>query len=127
VEVKQTGFNSFDAACQVSVKVKNLSDRPGKEVIQLYTGALEPEFPRPVKELKAFAKVFLEAGEEKVVTFELKWSDFACFHPDKHHWCVPEGKYGIFLASDAATVLEQREITFKSLDDSSANVALAGE
>ena len=117
VEVKQTGSNNFDAACTVKVKVKNVSSRSGKEVVQIYTGAVNPEFPRPVKELKAFAKVSLAPGEEKILTFDLKWDDFACFHPDKHHWCVPAGRYCIFLASDASHVIAGEEITFEDIDN----------
>lgn len=127
LEVRQTGFNNFDAACEVTVKVRNTSNRAGKEVVQLYTGAVAPEFPRPVKELKAFAKVDLAPGEEKVLTFNLKWNDFACFHPDKHHWCVPAGKYNIFLAADAENIIDCRKITISSFDDCFTNVALAGE
>ena len=127
VEVKQTGSNNFDAACEVTVGVKNTSDRPGREVVQIYTGAAEPEFPRPVKELKAFAKLLLAPGEEKRVTFRLKWEDFACFHPDKHHWMVPAGKYKIFLAADAGHILECREIVIADLDSSGPIAALAGQ
>ncbi len=112
LEVKQTGKNVYDAACEVTVKVTNISNVRGKEVIQLYTGANTPEFPRPVKELKAFAKVELAPQESKEVKFELNWRDFACFHPDKHHWCVPEGKYNIFLALDAGNIIDSRMVEF---------------
>ena len=110
-----TGNTVFDAGCEVAVKVINVSERTGSEVIQIYVGAVEPEFPRPVKELKAFAKVELAPGETKEVMFKLNWRDFACFHPDKHHWCLPAGKYRIFLAGNAADVKAVADVQFKEL------------
>ncbi|MBE6359444.1 MAG: hypothetical protein E7057_09410 [Lentisphaerae bacterium] len=110
-----TGNTVFDAGCEVAVKIINVSERTGSEVIQIYVGAVEPEFPRPVKELKAFAKVELAPGETKEVMFKLNWRDFACFHPDKHHWCLPAGKYRIFLAGNAADVKAVADVQFKEL------------
>ncbi|MBE6357276.1 MAG: hypothetical protein E7058_09245 [Lentisphaerae bacterium] len=39
----------------------------------------------------------LAPGESKAVEFTLVPRDFACFHPDLHHWCIPAGEYKIFL------------------------------
>lgn len=110
--VEQSGKSVYDAACTVTVKVVNHSSRRGKEVVQLYTGAVDPAFPRPVKELKAFAKVELAPQESKEITFELKWRDFACFHPDSHRWCVPAGKYNIFLARNASEITDSATLDF---------------
>lgn len=108
----QTGDTVFDAGCTLSAAVKNVSARAGSETVQIYVGAVDPEFPRPVKELKAFAKVELAPGESKTVDFKLNWRDFAAFHPDKHHWGVTPGTYRIILARDAGKIIESREITF---------------
>jgi beta-glucosidase len=116
VKVKQTGMTTLDAACQVTAKVTNISQRAGSELIQLYVGADAPEFERPVKELKGFARVELAPGESKEVTFELKWRDFACFHPTSHHWCLPAGKYNLFLARNAGDVAAKYDLSFKDPD-----------
>ena len=50
------------------VEVTNTGKVAGKEAVQLYVGAPKSFVERPVKELKGFEKVFLEAGEEKEVT-----------------------------------------------------------
>lgn len=114
--INQTGMTTLDAACSVTAKVTNISEYSGKEVIQLYVGADAPEFPRPLKELKGFAKVTLAPGESKEVTFDLRWRDFACFHPELHHWCLPAGKYNIFLARNAGEIIAQNEIFFTGYD-----------
>ncbi len=55
----------------VNVKVKNLGDRPGAEVIQLYVKDLNASVPVPNLSLEGFKKIFLAAGEEKSVRFTL--------------------------------------------------------
>jgi beta-glucosidase len=110
LDVKQTGMTTFDASCEVTVKVKNTSAVRGSEVAQIYVGAVAPEFERPVKELRAFAKFELDPGEEKIHTFSLTWREFACFHPDHHHWCVPGGDYCISLCRNAAEVIDSKII-----------------
>ena len=55
----------------VSVDVKNVGKREGKEVVQLYINDLFSSVTTPVKELKGFEKVHLMPGETKKVTFKL--------------------------------------------------------
>ena len=54
-----------------SVRVTNTGDRDGKEVVQLYIHDVYSSMTRPVKELKAFRKVFIPAGESVEVTFDI--------------------------------------------------------
>ena len=62
---------------KVSIDVENIGKRPGSEVVQLYVSDKDSTVPRAVKELKGFAKVFLNPGEKKTVTMELCARDFA--------------------------------------------------
>jgi|SRR6218665_1127441 len=79
----------------VEVKVKNTGKMAGKEVVQLYVRENKPRVVRPPKELKAFAKVALEAGQEKTVRFELSRRDFAYFDSTHHDWTVHSGEFEI--------------------------------
>ena len=66
----------------VTVKVRNTGRVAGKEVVQLYVHEQDAQVMRPEKELKAFAKVALEPGEEKIVQFESEQARFCllrCF------------------------------------------------
>ncbi len=56
---------------KVSVSVSNTGTRSGKEVVQLYIKDNYGLVIRPVKELKAFRKIDLAAGETKTLTFEI--------------------------------------------------------
>jgi len=84
---------------EVSVKVKNTGDMAGKEVVQCYTRDVIASMTRPVKELKGFEKAMFEAGEEKVITFKLGWTELGFYHADKTF--APEtGKFIVYTGTD---------------------------
>ncbi|HWR86740.1 MAG TPA: glycoside hydrolase family 3 C-terminal domain-containing protein, partial [Rhodoglobus sp.] len=56
---------------RVSVEVRNVSQVPGDEVVQLYVHQRYGTSVRPVRELKGFERVSLQPGEQRTVTFEL--------------------------------------------------------
>ncbi len=60
----------------VSVEIENVGTCDGEEVVQLYVSDLQCRVVRPAQELKGFKKVFIKAGETKVVSFEIKMDMF---------------------------------------------------
>ena len=96
---------------EVSVKVKNTGKRAGKTVVQLYVGAPETEVVRPVRELRGFEKIFLEAGEEKTVTFILGERAFAYWNTLIHDWYAEEGTYKVMIGENADQMCVGEEIT----------------
>ena len=89
----------------VTVTVKNTGSRSGKEIVQLYVGALESRVPRPPKELRHFAKLSLEPGESRSVRFELGWRDFAHYDARLHDWAVDSGKFSVFVGGSSQGAL----------------------
>ncbi len=85
----------------ISVTVRNTGLRSGSEVVQLYVHEREPRQPRPVRELKAFAKVALAAGEAATVTLQLGLRDFAAFDPDTGAWVAREGVYDLHAGASS--------------------------
>ena len=66
-----TTFEYSDLAVteqQVSLTLKNTGEMAGAEVVQVYIGCPDGKVFRPAKELKGFAKVYLEPGENRTVT-----------------------------------------------------------
>jgi beta-glucosidase len=61
----------------VSVKVKNTGSVEGKEVVQVFVGDLLASISPDVKRLRAFEKISLKPGEEKVVSFAIPIKDLA--------------------------------------------------
>jgi beta-glucosidase len=70
----------------VEVPVTNTGTRRGAEVVQCYVAARQPRLVRPPKELKAFAKVWLDPGETVTVTIALDERAFAHWEPDEPDW-----------------------------------------
>lgn len=71
-----------DGSVKVSVTVRNVGERAGDEVVQLYIHDPVASVVRPVKELKGFQRVSLAAGAKKTVSFELAADDLAFYNRD---------------------------------------------
>jgi hypothetical protein len=67
---------SIGESLTVRVPVTNIGERAGAEVVQLYVEDVEASVPRPPRELKGFAKVWLEPGEAGMAEFTLTPRDF---------------------------------------------------
>jgi beta-glucosidase len=67
---------------RIAVDVANNGSRAGDEVVQLYVHDDEASVTRPVIELKRFARVTLQPGERRTITFELDPDDLALWNPD---------------------------------------------
>ena len=65
----------WDASVTVSVRVTNKGDRPGSEVVQLYTHDRVASRTRPIRELKMFERVTLEPGASRTLRFSLSRVD----------------------------------------------------
>jgi beta-glucosidase len=85
----------------VQVKIKNTGRVAGQEVVQVYVREQHPRVVRPEKELKAFAKVALQPGEERTVSFQLEKRAFAYYDVMRHGWVVNSGKFGILIGSSS--------------------------
>ena len=53
------------------ITVENLSDTTGKETVQRYIRDVVSRVVRPIKELRGFRKIHLEAGKKQTVEFEI--------------------------------------------------------
>jgi beta-glucosidase len=60
---------------EVSVDVRNAGERAGTEIVQLYVNDLVSSVTTPIKQLKCFARVHLEAGEARSVVLKLPVAD----------------------------------------------------
>jgi beta-glucosidase len=97
-----------------TVSVKNTGSRSGKEIVQLYVGALDSRVPRPPKELRHFAKLSLEAGESRNVRFELGWRDFAYYDARLHDWAVDSGQFNVFVGGSSQGALLSEKVRIEA-------------
>lgn len=89
----------------VSFEITNTGKRDGADVAQIYIGDDESSLPRPVKELKAFKKVFLNSGEKRTITLGLGPEAFSFFHSDKREWIIEPGSFTIYIARSAREIV----------------------
>ena len=73
------GEGRTDSTVRISALVKNMGQRAGEEVVQLYVTDDEASYPVPVRHLEGFARIALEPGESKIVCFTLKPTQLAVF------------------------------------------------
>ena len=98
-----------DDKLKVTIPVKNTSEKDGKEVVQLYIRDKVGTTTRPVKELKAFEKVLIKAGETKDVEFEITTEDLKFYTYDNltdqniiHTW--EPGEFEIMVGTNSSNL-----------------------
>jgi beta-glucosidase len=90
-----------DLAIEVTCRVTNTGDCAGKEVVQLYVGDPEASVARPVRELKAFAKVDLAPGEVSVAAFRLSARDLSFWSTRTHGWVLEGGMFELAVGASS--------------------------
>src|SRR5207245_11534573 len=83
---------------------KNAGQRPGKETVQLYVRPRGPSVERPVKELKAFAKVALDPGQSTTVRLSLDARAFSFYDPRRKAWIAEPGAYDLLVGASSADI-----------------------
>lgn len=84
-----------------SVEVENTGDMAGSEVVQIYVGDPNSTLHKPVKELVAFEKVFLQPGEKKKLDFEVSLEQLNSYDADLKQWTLEEGYYDLYAATSS--------------------------
>lgn len=95
-----------DEVLKVSVKLTNSGMYDGAEVVQLYISDHFGSIARPIKELKAFQKVFLEKGETQTVSFDLPISKLAFWGKDMTRK-VEAGSFSVQVGGNSVELLKQ--------------------
>lgn len=90
---------------QVTVKVTNSGNYDGEEVVQLYVQDLVGSITRPVKELKAFQKIFLKKGESRNVQFTITDNDLKFYNSELKFASEPGG-FKIYTGTNSKEVKE---------------------
>jgi beta-glucosidase len=89
---------------KISLTLMNKGKVDGAESVQIYASQNKPSVMRPVKELKGFQKVFLNAGESKTVEIAIPVKDLAFFDDKAHEWTVESDKFTLHCAASSTDV-----------------------
>ena len=90
------------AGDQVSFKITNTGSRMGDEVVQLYVSNTGASVVQPERQLIGFERVTLEAGESRIITFNILPVDLAIVN-DKMQWAV-EGEHLLLIGSSSEDI-----------------------
>ena len=93
-----------DGTVTVSFTLINSGKVDGAETAQLYVSKPKSEVTRAAKELKAFKKVFLKAGESRLVTLKVPASSFAYYNEQENDWDVEPGSYTLLLGNSSRDI-----------------------
>lgn len=101
-----------DGTLRISVNVTNTGEREGDEVVQVYIHDVLASVARPMKELAAFKRVTLSAGETKKVELEVPYRRFCMWDADMN-FRVEEGEFDIWLGRDAEQRIAGKKVYVK--------------
>ena len=88
-----------DEKITFTVNVTNTGAKAGAETVQLYISDKEASVDRPVKELKAFDKVFLQPGESRDVTLSIGRDALSFYDEATHAWVAEAGTFDALIGT----------------------------
>lgn len=89
---------------KIEFYVKNTSKTLGAETAQIYLGKKNTAALRPARELKAFEKVKLNAGEKRKISVTLSDSDFGYYNAEQKDYVVEKGAYEVYVGASAGDI-----------------------
>jgi beta-glucosidase len=94
-ELADLDVSETDDGARVRVTLRNSGARRGKEVVQVYVAPADRDATRPLRELRAFAPVELDPGEEREVELALDWRAFSGWDEAAGGWARLPGPFEI--------------------------------
>lgn len=92
---------AFDEKIEVSFEIENIGKNFGTEIWQIYVGN---PYSDVIKELKAFGKVTLQAGERKKVAAEILIKDIGYYNVLLREWVTEAGEYTVYVGSSSRDI-----------------------
>ena len=99
----------------VELTVKNITDIDGEDVIQIYVGKEHSNIYRPIKELKAFKKVFVKANSIEKVEIEVNIHDLESYHEKEDKFELEDGTYEVYIAINSRNIIDRSCVTINGV------------
>ena len=93
----------IDESTNVKYTITNVGKTAGYEVIQMYIRDVHSSVTRPIKELKGFQKIWLEAGETKDFSFPIS-PNLLAFYDIRKNYVVEPGEFHIMIGNSSQDV-----------------------
>lgn len=96
---------ALDGTVTVSLQLTNTSDRTATEVVQLYLHQRHGRASRPVRELKGFQRVTLEAGQSRDLQFALRPDERRYWSSSERDWVLDRSTFDVWVGGDSSAAL----------------------
>ena len=96
-----------------TVPVTNTGSVAGAETVQLYVSDLEASVERPIKELKAFRKVFLQPGETQQISLTLDKSALSFYNDQNGQWTAEPGEFKALIGTSSKNIISDYKFRLK--------------
>ena len=96
-----------------TIPVTNTGSRAGAETVQLYISDLEASVERPVKELKAFQKVFLQPGETQQVSLTVDKRALSFYDEARSQWKAEPGAFEALVGTASDKIVSRCSFTLQ--------------
>ena len=95
----------------VSVSVKNVGSRDGDEVVQLYASYPESKLEQPKRQLRAFERVFIPAGETRDVILTIDKNDLTHWDETAHAFVPETGRVCFEIGASSTDIRTRTELS----------------
>ncbi len=110
-------------AATLTFRVTNQGQRSGVEIAQVYVRDVESSVERPDKELRAFVRCSLAAGESRLFSCDLKAADLSFYDVDRCRWLAEAGTFQVLVGSSSADIRLHGDFVLESSEDAGGPVA----
>jgi beta-glucosidase len=101
---------------EISVDVVNVGDRPGTEVVQVYTRQRRSRVKQPLRRLRGFRRVRLAPGEQRTVTIGLTAADLAVHDVTRDRMVVENARHTVLTGRSCTDVTATTTLTVRGED-----------
>ncbi len=123
-DMKDMEANISGDTLQVALTVANIGDREGKAVPQIYIRDVVSSIPTPVKQLKAFSKNDLKAGEAKQISYSIPLTELS-FNNNRGETCLEDGEFEVMAGFASDDIKQTQSVWLGEQPNSTATEAKA--
>lgn len=109
----QSAQCSANQTIKLTATLANTGNRSGAEVVQVYVGKPDSKVARAAKELKAFGKYRLDAGQSATISIDLPAERLAYFDEGSQQWTVEPGAYDIMVGTTSDNIADTLRVDIR--------------
>jgi len=104
IHLDKSRISKQEDSVTLSLEVTNIGNRPGTEVVQVYSRDSDCSVERPPQELVGFEKIRLNAGEKKSLSVIIQGKDLAFYDVDAHDWKIESGVFEFLVGGSSRDI-----------------------